>query len=487
MPLHRSLVENLESRRLMAAGFQIQLAFESSVSSSVRTVLQNAANKWQSVITGDVADVGAGAWGAAVDDIRITARVKSLDGAGRGIAQSRPTYIRSNKLPIAGEIEIDSADVGSAALASTVIHEISHALGFGTIWSQFPSLRTGVGGSNPQYVGGNALREYRAKAFNNSLSGVPLETTGGTGTRDVHWRESVFGTELLTGFLGGGSNPLSRITVGAMADLGYQVNYNAADAYSIPGVTPPPTTATGRISGKVFTDKDGDRAYDSGEPGVVNRAVYLDKDNDSVRDSNETQVFTDSSGNYTFSNLAAGTYKVRIVRDGLTQTFPANNYGIGVTLSTGQSVSNQNFATVGGTTTTPTNVGKITGRVFNDSDRDGVLDSGETGGWSGRSVYLDLDKSGNRTSADRLTTTDSGGNYTFSSVAIGTYTVRLYRGDLTQTYPTSNGSHSATVTSGGTASGKNFGAYLTPASAMTLEAYVALTAKKREAVIGDLV
>lgn len=32
----------------------------------------------------------------------------------------------------------------------------------------------------------------------------------------------------------GSSNPLSRMTIGSLQDLGYQVNYGAADAYSLP-------------------------------------------------------------------------------------------------------------------------------------------------------------------------------------------------------------------------------------------------------------
>ena len=43
----------------------------------------------------------------------------------------------------------------------------------------------------------------------------------------MHFRESVFGNELLTGFLNEGANPISAVTVGSLQDLGYGVNYNA--------------------------------------------------------------------------------------------------------------------------------------------------------------------------------------------------------------------------------------------------------------------
>ena len=43
---------------------------------------------------------------------------------------------------------------------------------------------------------------------------------------------SVFGPELMTGYLNSGAaNPLSRLTIGAMEDLGYTVNYSVAQTY----------------------------------------------------------------------------------------------------------------------------------------------------------------------------------------------------------------------------------------------------------------
>jgi hypothetical protein len=69
---------------------------------------------------------------------------------------------------------------------------------------------------------------------------VPVENCGpaspvpcGAGTYNSHWREPTFTTELMTGFLNGGvANPLSRLTVASLEDLGYGVNYAGADNYS---------------------------------------------------------------------------------------------------------------------------------------------------------------------------------------------------------------------------------------------------------------
>lgn len=65
-----------------------------------------------------------------------------------------------------------------------------------------------------------------------------MEAGGGSGTRDSHWRESVFTSELMTGWASGGLQ-MSRVTIGSLADIGYIVNMNAADAFT------PSSTATG--------------------------------------------------------------------------------------------------------------------------------------------------------------------------------------------------------------------------------------------------
>ena len=49
---------------------------------------------------------------------------------------------------------------------------------------------------------------------------VPLEPLGGPGTAGVHWSEALFGSELMTGWIGTGG-PLSPLTLASLADLGY--------------------------------------------------------------------------------------------------------------------------------------------------------------------------------------------------------------------------------------------------------------------------
>jgi hypothetical protein len=63
----------------------------------------------------------------------------------------------------------------------------------------------------------------------------PIETDFGPGTRGSHFDEACFNNELMTGFLNSGSsNPLSKLSIATLDDLGYQVDYSQADEYFPP-------------------------------------------------------------------------------------------------------------------------------------------------------------------------------------------------------------------------------------------------------------
>jgi len=134
-------------------------------------------------------------------------------------------------------MEFDGADLeeleSSGDLVNVILHEMGHVIGIGTIWGNLGLVQNA--GDEIHFTGTQAVAEYQS-IFNTSDNFVPVQTDGGPGTAGGHWDEDVFANELMTGFLDGGvTNPISRITVGALADMGYQVNLNAADPYSPPG------------------------------------------------------------------------------------------------------------------------------------------------------------------------------------------------------------------------------------------------------------
>jgi hypothetical protein len=135
-------------------------------------------------------------------------------------------------------MQSDTADLASmqanGTLNDVITHEMGHVLGIGTIWGN-KGLLTGANGNNPTFTGTNAKKEYGIlKGM--GPSAVPVENTGGPGTRNSHWRETVFRNELMTGFVAGPPNPLSRMTIASLKDLGYIVDVTKAEPYALPNL-----------------------------------------------------------------------------------------------------------------------------------------------------------------------------------------------------------------------------------------------------------
>lgn len=239
-----------------AAAYHIDVRFPVATTPARQATFTTAAAKWESIIFGDVPDVslnvsanrcisGQPAIHETADDIIIFAILDSIDGPGNILGQAGPCLIRQGSFfPVVGVMKFDTADVagleGSGRFGLVIEHEMGHVLGYGTIWDNL-NLIVGAGGSDPHFVGAQALAAFdRSGGLSYALGAkVPVENTGGAGTRDSHWRESVFKNELMTGFINTGANPLSVVSTASMGDLGYLVNYAASDGYTVPAAAPP--------------------------------------------------------------------------------------------------------------------------------------------------------------------------------------------------------------------------------------------------------
>jgi hypothetical protein len=228
-----------------ATGFQIDLRFIDTglgpVPASVQALAREAADRWSRIIVGDLPGVERD--GVFIDDFELTVSMGVLGSAPNGptgpLANARPTDFREGfvGLPVRGETGLNpfyTLNNGSFTQRNYVLdiltHEIGHAMGFASGANVFRQFVNG-----DLFTGSAAVREFNA-LFNQTASGVPLETGGGGGTAGSHWRESVFRSELMTGFAEspGTRMYISRVTVGAFEDLGYQVDYSAAEPYVRP-------------------------------------------------------------------------------------------------------------------------------------------------------------------------------------------------------------------------------------------------------------
>jgi hypothetical protein len=260
--------------------------------------------RWEEIIAGDLPDVNQTIDPAkdcnltgfqpvsSVDDVIIFVDVQPIDGndgvlANTGICGARVTANKEPITSIAAFIVFDLADfppyvsqcgppnppcdrpfplltnekVNRVDIAE---HEIGHALGFGLFWKGRPDLLEGGGaagacGVAPRFTGVTAMKEYTklgglgtapqpaGQVAPTALSTVPVEGSAGAsgpGGCDVHWRETVFGSELMTPYIdeSPATNldpnkrlPISAVTTAAMYDLGYTVN-NYGDPFTLSAI-----------------------------------------------------------------------------------------------------------------------------------------------------------------------------------------------------------------------------------------------------------
>ena len=137
-------------------------------------------------------------------------------------------------------MKFDTADLdplmNAGLLNATITHEMGHVLGIGVLWDNKNLVKYAGDADkngcddNPQYVGVHGRAEWAALGQSGD---APVENAYGPGSCEGHWREAVFKKELMTSYLNGGTNPLSRLTIASLEDLGYVVNYAGADVFSL--------------------------------------------------------------------------------------------------------------------------------------------------------------------------------------------------------------------------------------------------------------
>jgi hypothetical protein len=253
--------------------FDIQLR---NVPAAYQQVFRAAAYQWRRRITADVPDVTVnigggqcaefqGALSGTVDDLVIDVSIGPIDGPGAILGGATPCFIRTaDSIPILGVMQFDDADLAllesQGTLGDVILHEMGHVLGIGSLWN-YEGLLLVPGTSNVQYLGAGGKEGYAA--LGGGAGNVPVENTGGQGTADSHWRETVMPSELMTGYLSAQVNPMSVVTVKSLTDLGYTVDPSLADAYTLgaaPSVEPgrPGVRIQDRVRPPTFrVDPDG--------------------------------------------------------------------------------------------------------------------------------------------------------------------------------------------------------------------------------------
>lgn len=216
------------------------------------------------------------------------------------------------------------------------------------------------------------------------------------------------------------------------------------------GNQPDPT-----VTGNKWNDLDGDGIQDPDEPPMGDVRIYADLDGDGEWDQNEPSTLTNGNGEYELGDLPIGEYTIREVqRGGFIQTYPGDGHSIDVFPQLEfHELDFGNHEGPGGT---------IRGTKFDDN-------SGQLGSWDGNdthwgasgydpvTIYLDQDGNGQLDAGELSVQTDSNGEYEFTGLATGIYTIRevLPKG-FAVSYP-HDGFHEIIVEAGRIEVGLDFG------------------------------
>lgn len=229
-----SVLYNIETRELVELPPRLRQALDRAIARWM-SVLSDHSGMSRAILAPGGCGPGSPPIDETITDLMVMIRHGALDGPGGVLAAAAPcAYHEETGLPVISRISFDSADtrqyMNNHWIDLIATHELAHALGFGSIWDR-QGLLSGMGTTDPVFVGTAAAREFQSSISGYSGKLVPLENSGGPGTADGHWRSTVFQREIMTGFVTSMFSPLSRITVGAMEDMGYKVAYEGADPY----------------------------------------------------------------------------------------------------------------------------------------------------------------------------------------------------------------------------------------------------------------
>jgi hypothetical protein len=206
-----------------------------SIQLGIRDAFYKAEAFWESNLLG-FSPALPGSVHRQLRPVQITASVVAIDGPGGILGQAGPTgtldFTNSRPYVIsqAASMEFDSDDVvafqAMGLFDAIAQHEMAHAIGFGSLWTE-NRLNLGPLGN---YTGAYALKRYRTEARKPNALFVPVEQLGGGGTAGAHWDSADpfffdarrFGGDVMIGFITN-APVLTRTTLAAFADLGFRV------------------------------------------------------------------------------------------------------------------------------------------------------------------------------------------------------------------------------------------------------------------------
>jgi protocatechuate 3,4-dioxygenase beta subunit len=208
-----------------------------------------------------------------------------------------------------------------------------------------------------------------------------------------------------------------------------ELNLDIAAGIIAPGIPSIQRQLPARVGNLVWNDLNGDGIFNGGEPPLAGIDVELiDQSTSTVVDS----TITDTRGVYQFTNVAPGTYSIRIIapqdwtftlqdqggKEGKDSDADANGVIAPFILGSSAFDIDRDAGLLAPGFVRPAQVGK---RVWNDLNGDGLFGAGEQGVANVRVELINESTS----ATVGATQTDANGFYYFRDVPVGIYTIKI--------------------------------------------------------------
>ncbi len=273
--------------------------------------------------TGDLVGVGGGLTnGTHGNHVGVTDPILAALADNGGPTQT--------ELPLAGSPAIDAGSAGSVAVPATdqrgLARVSGHAIDVGAVEVAAATTATLSGTVTAGGKGLAGATVYLDLNDDGQLDGSdPTRVTNATG-----------------GYAFAGL-PAGTYVVRQVPPAGYAVTSPAAGRYTATLTTGAATAlfadtaiATGKVTGVVFSDDNGDGTRDAGEGGKAGVTVFAHASGTAAPVAGEPAAVTAADGTFTLVDVPADTVVVRLVTaENLSQSDPASDAGVPVTVAAG--------------------------------------------------------------------------------------------------------------------------------------------------------
>ncbi|QIR37396.1 hypothetical protein HCG51_12210 [Tolypothrix sp. PCC 7910] len=323
--------------------FSISPSFGNNINATAQTTIQKAINFWKNAIAYSSFNSAQTFALKVFEDTSITGSTLA-----QGDSLTTATDANGHMIPTSGQLTLSSSYLNTLNTVANytpdiIIHEIGHALGLvGLVNSSSVDPASGTYKANT--YAGWAYGELRGTF---SQTAIPLTTGIGVGSDYIHWKEEVFGNETMTHITKGAASSFSQLSLAALRDIGWNINFGAAQPYSLPlggtqtslanvvynynngNVVAAGTSFTGGYYSYVVNSEFTDRLHriQLGGTGTISvtlsnltanadmRLIY-DANNNGLIDAGEVIATSANTGNtsesFNLSNLAAGNYYIDV-------------------------------------------------------------------------------------------------------------------------------------------------------------------------------